>query len=48
MRASSMLWFLILLLSISVFTALGPAEKTLGVNVRVVYLHGRVDCAGLF
>jgi hypothetical protein len=40
MRASPLLWFLILLLSIAVFTALGPAEKTLGVNVRVVYLHG--------
>jgi hypothetical protein len=25
---------------IAVFTALGPAEKTLGVSVRVVYLHG--------
>ena len=40
MRASPLLWFLILLLLISLFTALGPAEKTLGVNVRVVYLHG--------
>ena len=40
MRASPLLWFLIFLLSISLFTALGPAEKTLGVNVRVVYLHG--------
>lgn len=40
MRASPLLWFLILILSISVFAALGPAEKTLGVNVRVVYLHG--------
>jgi hypothetical protein len=40
MRASPLLWFLILLLLISLFTALGPAEKTLGANVRVVYLHG--------
>ncbi|MCJ7556761.1 MAG: hypothetical protein MUP90_07585, partial [Gammaproteobacteria bacterium] len=24
----------------AVFTALGPAEKSLGTNVRVVYLHG--------
>jgi hypothetical protein len=27
-------------LGIILFTALGPAEKTLGANVRVVYLHG--------
>src|SRR3990170_6797747 len=40
MRASPLLWFLIFMLLISGFTALGPAERTLGVNVRVVYLHG--------
>jgi len=28
------------LLAIAVITAIGPAEKTLGTNVRVVYLHG--------
>ena len=28
------------LLAITVITAIGPAEKTLGTNVRVVYLHG--------
>lgn len=28
------------LLAIAFITALGPAEKTLGTNVRVVYLHG--------
>jgi len=28
------------LMAIVVITALGPAEKTLGTNVRVVYLHG--------
>jgi hypothetical protein len=27
-------------LLIALFTAVGPAEKSLGVNVRVVYLHG--------
>ena len=37
---SALFWLLATLLLIAVFTALGPAEKTLGVNVRVVYLHG--------
>ena len=32
--------FLILLGAIAVLTALGPAEKSLGSHVRVVYLHG--------
>ena len=27
-------------MSIALLTAIGPAEKTLGVNVRIVYLHG--------
>lgn len=31
---------LVVLLAIAAFTALGPAEKSLGSNVRVVYLHG--------
>ena len=30
----------ITILAIAVITAIGPAEKTLGTNVRVVYLHG--------
>lgn len=33
-------WFVINLLAIILLTALGPAEKSLGTNVRVVYLHG--------
>ena len=37
---SPVLWFIITLLAIVVVTALGPAEKSLGTNVRVVYLHG--------
>jgi hypothetical protein len=37
---SPFLWFGVTLLAIIVVTALGPAEKSLGVNVRVVYLHG--------
>jgi len=34
------IWFLITLAAIAVFTTVGPAEKSLGTNVRVVYLHG--------
>ena len=40
MHKSPLFWFLLTLLAIVVLTAIGPAEKTLGVNVRVVYLHG--------
>jgi hypothetical protein len=38
--ASSLVWFALTLLAIAAFTALGPSEKSLGSNVRVVYLHG--------
>jgi hypothetical protein len=34
------LWLLVCILLIALVTSLGPAEKSLGVNVRVVYLHG--------
>ena len=34
------LWFLISLVGIALVTGFGPAEQSLGVNVRVVYLHG--------
>ena len=37
---SPVLWFVLTLLAIVVVTALGPAEKSLGTNVRIVYLHG--------
>jgi hypothetical protein len=37
---SPLVRFLISLVLIGVFTTLGPAEKALGSNVRVVYLHG--------
>ena len=37
---SPLLWFALILVAIIAFTAVGPAEKTLGANVRVVYLHG--------
>jgi hypothetical protein len=40
MSKSPVLWFGMSLLGIALLTAFGPAEKTLGVNVRVVYLHG--------
>ena len=37
---SALLWLGITLLAIIAFSTIGPAEKSLGVNVRVVYLHG--------
>lgn len=37
---SSLIWLALNLLAIIVVTAIGPAEKSLGTNVRVVYLHG--------
>ncbi len=37
---SPVLWFIIFLILIIGMTAVGPAERTLGTNVRVVYLHG--------
>ena len=40
MKKSPTLWFILILLVIAGYTLLGPAEKTLGGNVRVVYLHG--------
>lgn len=39
-RLTSLIWFALTLVAIGVLTAIGPAEKTLGSNVRVVYLHG--------
>jgi len=35
-----LIWFAITLAAIVGFTTLGPAERSLGANVRVVYLHG--------
>jgi len=40
MKKSPMLWFFVLMVLIAIFTALGPAEATLGTRARVVYLHG--------
>lgn len=37
---SPLLYFLVTLLAIALLTWLGPEEKSLGANVRIVYLHG--------
>lgn len=37
---SPVLWMVLTLLAIVFVTTLGPVEKSLGANVRVVYLHG--------
>ena len=39
-KKSPFTWLVLILLVIAGGTALGPAEATLGTNVRVVYLHG--------
>lgn len=38
--SSPPLWFIVSLVAISLMLQISPTEKTLGVNVRVVYLHG--------
>ena len=38
--SSRWVWFIITLVAIGLLTALGPTEKTLGSNARLVYLHG--------
>jgi hypothetical protein len=40
MPKSPLLWFFVLLIAIFILTAIGPVERSLGTNVRVVYLHG--------
>jgi len=45
---SPILWFVIILVLIAVVTSFGPAEATLGINARVVYLHGAWVWASLF
>ncbi len=37
---SPFVWFILIVLFIAVFTFFGPEEKSLGDNVRIVYLHG--------
>ena len=33
-------WLILTLAALAVLTSIGPAEKTLGANARIVYLHG--------
>jgi hypothetical protein len=40
LRLKEVYRFLILLVAIAAFAAVGPAERSLGENVRIVYLHG--------
>jgi hypothetical protein len=40
-------WFFLTLVAIAALTALGPAERSLGANVRVVYLHGALVWAAI-
>lgn len=37
---SPLLWFALALVGVVALAVLGPAEKSLGANVRVVYVHG--------
>jgi len=46
-RHTPLLGFLLTLIAIACITFLGPAEKSLGPNVRVVYLHGAWVWTGL-
>ena len=39
-RSAPWLWFVLSAVGVVLLTSLGPPEKSLGVNVRVVYLHG--------
>ncbi len=40
MSRSPLLWFLLAIGAIALITLLSPAEKVLGANARIVYLHG--------
>lgn len=33
-------WLFITLIAITIFTSLGPAERSLGTHIRIIYLHG--------
>jgi hypothetical protein len=37
---SPFFWFLLAVLTTAALTAIGPQERSLGANVRIVYLHG--------
>ncbi|MBN1305137.1 MAG: hypothetical protein JXA13_11945 [Anaerolineales bacterium] len=37
---SSLFWLFLTIISIAVLTLFGPEDKSLGTNVRIIYLHG--------
>jgi len=47
-RKAPLLWLGISLAAVAFITLLGPAERSLGSNVRIVYLHGAWVWTGLF
>lgn len=46
-QTNPLIWFSLILAAIAVSTCFGPAERSLGANVRVVYLHGAWVLAAL-
>ena len=48
MPKSPLVRFTLVLLAIGLFTLIGPEEKTLGTNARIVYLHGAWVWAAMF
>jgi len=40
MSKSPLFWFVLILIALAAVTVVSPAEKTLGSNARIVYLHG--------
>jgi hypothetical protein len=40
MTKSPLFWFILFLAALAIFAAFSPAEKILGNNARIVYLHG--------
>jgi hypothetical protein len=48
MIKSPILWLILILIATAIITAAGPAEKILGSNARVVYLHGAWVWSALF
>jgi hypothetical protein len=40
MTKSPLFWFILFMTALATFAAISPAEKTLGANAHIVYLHG--------
>ena len=40
MKNSNLIWILLLLVAVLLFSSLAPLEKTLGTDARLVYVHG--------